>query len=401
MLVSSSFSRLDDSPFPAAAAPAPASPMAGGRISTARVDLLVVGASFAGLACARAAALAGLSVMVLEKKSSAGAKLHTTGIIVKDAVDTVPWLAEVPPALVRRIDGVRLYSPDMRHVDLHAPGYWFWATDAPALLDWMVGSARASGVDVQLGTLFEQALWLDGRWEVPLAHGPCISARYIVGADGPHSRVAKALGLSRNTRFLYGVEHEYQGARMAPDFLHCFVDRQLAPGYIGWALDGVGVSQIGLARSMGAPDAPALRLDPLLRKIASVVSPGDAPPVAIRAGMIPCGGVLPVVARERALLVGDAAGMVSPVTAGGIHTALQHGERAGDAIARFVRGEVEDPAGWFVRSYPRFRLKRALRWAFDRFQNDWMFNHLLGTPAMRRMAEFVYFHRKASPLQRD
>nr|WP_260590648.1 NAD(P)/FAD-dependent oxidoreductase [Variovorax sp. DXTD-1] len=375
------------------------------QVSTVQVDLLVVGASFAGLACARAAALAGLSVLVLEKKSSAGAKLHTTGIIVKDAVDTVPWLAEVPPALVRRIEGVRLYSPDMRHVDLHAPGYWFWATDAPALLDWMVDSARASGVEVRLGALFEQALWMNDRWEIPLAHGPgqgiCISARYIVGADGPHSRVAKALGLSRNTRFLYGVEHEYQGASMAPGFLHCFVDRRLAPGYIGWALDGVGVSQIGLARRMGMQDAAALRLDPLLQKIASVVSPGDAPPVAIRAGMIPCGGVLTVVSRERALLVGDAAGMVSPVTAGGIHTALQHGGRAGEAIAQFVRGKAQDPAGWFVRSYPRFRLKRAMRWAFDHFQSDWMLNRLLGTPQLRRVAELVYFHRKARPLGRN
>jgi flavin-dependent dehydrogenase len=340
--------------------------------------------------------------MVLEKKSSAGAKLHTTGIIVKDAVDSVPWLAEVPPALVRRIEGVRLYAPNMRHVDLHAPGYWFWATDAPALLDWMVDSTLACGVDVRLDTLFEQALWMNDRWEVPVAQGPCITAHYIVGADGPHSRVAKALGLSRNTRFLYGVEHEYQGARMAPDLLHCFIDRQLAPGYIGWALDGVGVSQIGLARRMSHRSATAaLRLDPLLRKIASVVSPGDAPPVAVRAGMIPCGGVLPVVARERALLVGDAAGMVSPVTAGGIHTALQHGERAGEAVARFVRGEVGDPATWFVRSYPRFLLKRSLRWAFDNFQSDWMFNHLLGTPQMRRMAELIYFHRKGGPLPKD
>ena len=385
-------------------APEPASsPVAGHGIGNLKVDLLVVGASFAGLACARAAALAGLSVMVLEKKTSAGAKLHTTGIIVKDAVDSVPWLAEVPPALVRRIDGVRLYAPDMRHVDLHAPGYWFWATDAPRLLDWMVDSVRACGVDVRLGTLFEQALWIDGRWEVPVTQGPCITATYLVGADGPHSRVAKALGLSRNKHFLYGVEHEYQGARMAPDLLHCFVDRKLAPGYIGWALDGVGVSQIGLARRMGrhaAGDASALKLDPLLRKIASVVSPGEAPPVAVRAGMIPCGGVLPVVARERALLVGDAAGMVSPVTAGGIHTALQHGEGAGKAVARFVRGEVGDPATWFVRGYPGFRLKRTLRWAFDHFQSDWLFNRLLGTPQMRRMAELVYFHRKGAPLPR-
>jgi flavin-dependent dehydrogenase len=381
--------------------PAPVSP-AGSSLANIKVDLLVVGASFAGLACARAAARAGLSVMVLEKKTSAGAKLHTTGIIVKDAVDSVPWLAEVPPALVRRIEGVRLYAPNMRHVDLHAPGYWFWATDAPALLDWMVVSTRACGVDVRLDTLFEQALWMNDRWEVPVAQGPCITAHYIVGADGPHSRVAKALGLSRNTRFLYGVEHEYQGARMAPDLLHCFIDRQLAPGYIGWALDGVGVSQIGLARRMSRRNATAaLRLDPLLRKIASVVSPGDAPPVAVRAGMIPCGGVLPVVARERALLVGDAAGMVSPVTAGGIHTALLHGERAGEAVARFVRGEAGDPATWFVRGYPGFRLKRALRWAFDHFQSDWMFNHLLGTPQMRRVAELIYFHRKGGSLPKS
>lgn len=380
-------------PSASSAAPAPAS-YAGSGTGTLKVDLLVVGASFAGLACARAAALAGLSVMVLEKKTAAGAKLHTTGIIVKDAVDSVPWLAEVPPALVRRIEGVRLYAPDMHHVDLHAPGYWFWATDAPALLDWMVDSAGDCGVEVRLGTLFEQALWLDGHWEVPLTQGPCIKATYLVGADGPHSRVAKALGLSRNTRFLYGVEHEYQGAKMAPDLLHCFIDRKLAPGYIGWALEGVGVSQIGLARRVGHSDAGALKLDPLLRKIAPAVTPGDAPPVAVRAGMIPCGGVLPVVARDRALLVGDAAGMVSPVTAGGIHTALLHGQRAGEAVARFIRGEVGDPATWFVRGYPGFRLKRALRWAFDHFQNDWMFNRLLGTPQMRRVAELIYFHRK-------
>ena len=96
------------------------------------------------------------------------------------------------------------------------------------------------------------------------------------------------------------------------------------------------------------------------------------------------GGVLPVVARDHALLVGDAAGMVSPVTAGGIHTALHHGAGAGEAIARFVRGEAGDPADWFVRRYPRFRLKRALRWGFDHFQSDWLFDRLLGTPAMRR-----------------
>ena len=359
-----------------------------------RVDLLVVGASFAGLACARAAARAGLSVLVLEKKPRAGAKLHTTGLIVKDAVDQLPWLADAPRALIRRIEAVRLYAPNMRHVDLHAPGYYFWATDTPALLDWMAALARASGAMIELGALFQDARRAGGIWHAAV-NQRTVQARYIIGADGPCSRVARALGLSRNTEFLYGVEHEYAAARMAPGLLHCFIDRQLAPGYIAWAFQGVAVSQIGLARRLPVNSAGPVRLDALLDKIKPVVRPGASPPVAVRAGLIPCGGTLPNVAREGALLIGDAAGVVSPVTAGGIHRALKQGQDAGIAVARFLRGEAADPAAWFVRGYPRLRAKRMLRWAFDHFQSDRVFNSLLSTAPMRHAAALIYFHQKS------
>ncbi len=360
-------------------------------------DLLVVGASFAGLACARAAALAGLRVTVLEKKSAAGDKLHTTGIVVKDAVDSIDWLADVPTALVRRIEGVRLYAPNLRHMDLHAPGYYFWATDAPGLLNWMVDSVRQLGVQVRLGTLFESASQHTSTWQVPLSQGEVLTASYLVGADGPHSRVAKALGLSCNQHFLFGVEHEYASAGMQENLLHCFINRQLAPGYIGWALAGVGVSQIGLARRIppaaGGSGSRQVEINAFLEKISGVIQPQGVP-LSVRAGMIPCGGLLPHVARAGALLVGDAAGMVSPVTAGGIHTALRHGAQAGEGVAAFLSGKKEDPAQWLIGQYPQFRTKRVLRWLFDHWQTDWMFNSLLSTSPMRRAAELIYFHRK-------
>ncbi len=361
-------------------------------------DLLVVGASFAGLACARAAAMAGLQVVLVEKKRSAGEKLHSTGIIVKDAVDSIPWLQAVPAELTRRVEGVRLYAPNLRCVDLFAPGYYFWATDTSALLDWMVGSVRALGVQVRFETLFEDAVPSSSGWQVRLKDAPSIQARYLVGADGPHSRVARVLGLSQNRHFLYGVEREYASARMEPNLLHCFIDRKLAPGYIGWGVSGVKTCQIGLARRIAvAPGRDSSRhvpVDAFLAKIASHVDPAGAPVLATRAGMIPCGGVLPDVSRPRALLVGDASGMVSPVTAGGIHTALRHGGAAGQAVAAFHRGEADDPAIWLVRQYPLFRTKRALRWLFDHCQTDWMFNLMLRTRAMRQAAELIYFHRR-------
>src|SRR5215470_1144119 len=110
-----------------------------------QADCVVVGASFGGLASAIALARAGLRVAVLEKKSDPGAKLHTTGIIVKDAVDQIALLDTLPEALVRPIAGVRLYAPNLNWVDLQAPGYFFLATDTPAVLRWLAGEAKRAG----------------------------------------------------------------------------------------------------------------------------------------------------------------------------------------------------------------------------------------------------------------
>src|SRR4030095_15685927 len=56
--------------------------------ATTQSDTVVVGASFAGLACATALARAGMRVIVLERKADVGEKLHTTGIIVQDEISS-------------------------------------------------------------------------------------------------------------------------------------------------------------------------------------------------------------------------------------------------------------------------------------------------------------------------
>lgn len=335
-------------------------------------------------------AAAGVPVRVLEKKTDPGAKLHTTGLLVRDVVDGVDWLSETPPDIVRRIDGVRLYAPDMHSVELVAPGYYFLATDTPQLMRWMTDRCRRLGGEVQLGATYTRARRDDDGFEID-GFG---RTSFLVGADGPRSRVARDLGLGENRRFLFGIEHEYAGAQIAePHLLHCFIDHRLAPGYIGWAVRGVGQVQVGLARRADAPGVATEAMAAFLTKIAPVIDLRDVHPSHIRAGLIPCGGVVSPVAAERVLLVGDSAGMVSPVTAGGIHTALKHGQAAGRAIADFAAGKRADPSRWFTQTYPKFRAKRALRWAFDHFQNDLTFNLLLGSPPMRAAARLIFFHR--------
>lgn len=359
-----------------------------------QTDCVVVGASFAGLACAAALARSGLTVTVLEKRHDPGDKLHTTGIIVKDAVEQVALLDGLPPALVHRIDGVRLYAPNLRSVDLAAPGYYFLATDTPNVMRWLAERAEQAGARIAYGSLFRQAERTQSGFDV----GESGTTRFLVGADGPGSRVAKSLGLGHSTQFLFGIEHEYADVEIqAPDRLHCFIDRRLAPGYIGWVVAGVGVVQVGLARRVRRdPNTATAAMKAFLDKIAPFFDFRSAKPAAVRAGMIPCGGVVSPVAARRVLLVGDAAGMVSPVTAGGIHTALKHGSAAAHAIADYLNGKTDDPSTWFVRAYPRFRTKRLLRFLFDHFQSDLAFNLLLGTKLVRSAASVVYFHHRGA-----
>lgn len=356
-------------------------------------DTVIVGAGFAGLACAAALARRGASVTVLDRKRDAGEKLHTTGILVREVLDGVPLLDGLPPHLVRRIEHLRLYAPGMQHIDLSAPDYYFLATDTPGLLRWLAARAAESGARMLWGCPFKRAREVRSGYDLGASLG---TARVLVGADGPRSAVARSLGLGTNTQFLVGIEHEYADAPIEhADRLHCFVDRRCMPGYIGWVLQGVGVTQVGLARRQSLDGMSAVEaMDRFLLKIAPLFDFRGHEPSAVRAGPIPCGGPVKPVARTRALLIGDAAGLVSPLTAGGIHTALHHGARAGHAIADFLEGGAEDPGAWALRTYPRLRFKRALRFAFDHFQSDWMFDLLIGSAPLRQAARRICFHRR-------
>ena len=114
-------------------------------------DAVIVGASFAGLACAATLASRGAAVTVMDGKRDAGEKLHTTGILVRDALDHVPLLDGVPPHLVRRIDHVRLYAPGMQYIDLSAPDHYFLATDTPGLMRWLADRAASAGARMLWG----------------------------------------------------------------------------------------------------------------------------------------------------------------------------------------------------------------------------------------------------------
>ncbi len=360
---------------------------------TGQYDLAIVGASFAGLVCARVAAERGLKVAVIEKQSEPGATVHTTGILVKEAAEAWP----APPGLTRRIAGVRLYAPSMRSIDLASPGYYFLATDTGKLLRALAADAEAAGATLHCGVAFNGARREGGAI---IIERPAIAARYLIGADGARSAVAECFGLGRNRRFLVGLEAEYEGLEgVDGGRLHTFLDSRFAPGYIAWAVPGVGgITQIGLAcRRADRPELAAFT-----EKLRRVFDFSRASVVARRSGPIPVGGAVSPVHAPGVALIGDAAGLVSPLTAGGIFNAYHFGRRAAELVAGYLDGAGPEsntepgpePGPVLAAEYPRYRWKSLLRRGLDLGPPNWLFDAALGLAPMRALARLVYFHTK-------
>ncbi len=348
-------------------------------------DVIIVGAGFSGLTCAQSAARRGLRVRVLERKLAVGANVHTTGLLVKEAAQE--W--EVPAWLTRKIHGVRLYSPALEWVDLESPGYYFLATDTSALLRWFAREAQRSGALIGPASSYHGSQRVGDHLRL---NQYALKTQYLVGADGPQSSVAREFGLSANRSFLIGVEAELQDVRgVEADRLHCFIDSELAPGYIGWVIPGVGgITQVGLACRL--PHRPKLRA--FMRKMESVFDFSAARTISRRGGLIPIDGRVPRFSTRNVLLIGDAAGLVSPLTAGGIHNALESGWYAGHAIADHLLDAGVDPGRAMAARYPSFFWKRWLRRSFNFDLPNAMYDYALSTPLMRTVARLVYFHKR-------
>jgi flavin-dependent dehydrogenase len=185
----------------------------------------------------------------------------------------------------------------------------------------------------------------------------------VVGADGAVSRVAPALGLDENREWIVGVEEVFRGVRTghAPAF-HCWLDPALAPGYIAWVVDDGEEVHVGVGgyASRFRP-AEALRL--FHARVALRFGLNGATPCERRGGRIPVGGVLPRIACARGLLVGDAAGAVSPLTAGGLDPCLRLSALAAAVAADFLAtGDEAALAPYGGAAFrARFRTRLLLR----------------------------------------
>ncbi|HEY8133744.1 MAG TPA: FAD-dependent monooxygenase, partial [Thermoanaerobaculia bacterium] len=116
----------------------------------------------------------------------------------------------------------------------------------------------------------------------------------------------------------------------------------------------------------------------------------------------PVNGLLRTIANDRGLLVGDAAGAVSPLTAGGLDGAMRLSERAADVIAAYLdRGDPEilrqyDGGRFQARFFARRWMRRLMRAASHPALAEIAFA-ALAIPPLHAVARHIFFSRGSFP----
>ena len=114
-----------------------------------------------------------------------------------------------------------------------------------------------------------------------------------------------------------------------------------------------------------------------------------------RGGFIPCGGTVNPLTKDNICLLGDAAGMVSPMTAGGIHPAIEVGRLLGIAISDYLQDRGYAPQHEIAKHIPSYFVKQGLRQFFDILTPpNFLFNFMIGNFLFRRTAQLIFFHHR-------
>jgi len=334
----------------------------------------------------------GVAVLLVDAHRAVDEFVRTTGIFVRSTREDfdLPHACFGPPIRV-----AILYSPRRRAIEFESPRDEFWIADMRAIYRWLLDDCVRAGVTWRPGTRYLGSSTASPQ-TVRLSPDADVSARFVVGADGARSRVARELGLACNRDFLSGIEDVYEGVTQAsPAALHCVLDPRRAPGYIAWIAHAGTDAHVGLAG-----DADRVTPGDSLRAFVSdnrILTLSRARRSERRGGLIPAHGLLANIACARGLLVGDAAGAVSPLTAGGLDGSV----RLSDLAARIIPEHLARPEGGALQRYDgracasRFIARRALR-SLLRISGEAMLElacAAFGSPLARRIARHVFFGR--------
>ena len=290
-------------------------------------DVIIIGAGPAGALLAHELAGTGLDVLLIEKKRLPRYKACGGGLTPR-ALKLLPF--SVQPVIEDAATTARLLVNGRIVFQQTYPRPVVHMVMRDRLDALMVQKAMARGVRLEQGVRFLTATGEPDDLEIRTTGGP-FRTRCLVGADGVHSRTARHLGLGIRYRTMSAVEAEIEpDERQRRAFRHRFdFDFGVIDQGYGWVFPKRNHLSAGILTRR--PKASSIRRD--LQRYLERKGLGRARVRSLKLHPIPYAAqAANGYANARGLLVGDATGMVDPITGEGLYYAFLTARLAAGAI---------------------------------------------------------------------
>ncbi len=333
-------------------------------------DAIVVGAGPGGSTAAYDMAAAGADVLLLDRARFPRDKPCGGGVLVS-ALRLLPY--SLDPVTEQTITSFRVRYKRRREFEHHYHEPLAIMTQRSRLDAYMVERAVEAGAEFRDASAVRS---IDGT-TIRLANGDAHEGQAIVAADGANGVVRRGLGLPR-LRGAVALEgnaarsEQPAGARWSDA-----VGLELGsmPGGYGWVFPKGDHCNVGLG---GFPSAaPTLRDE--LSRYASGESFDGGSLTELRGHHLPLRDPDSALVRDRVAFVGDAAGLIDPLSGEGIGNAIRSGQLAAETALELVSGEASDMLAYRGRVEeeiePELRVARQLQALFH--QCPWPYVQLL------------------------
>ena len=246
---------------------------------------------------------------------------------------------DLSPVVERTVMGVRLSLRLGAAFDRRCEEPLAYMTQRRRLDAYLVESATGVGAAFQDGEPV-RALETNGREVTVRTERGSYAARSVIGADGTNGVVGRAAALRPRAEEAVALEGNVpcpQGVPEAWREVAALDLGGLAGGY-GWVFPKGDHLNVGV----GAWKYAAFTLRPKLAALCRRYGfdPGGLEGLRGHHLLVRLPGS--TIARGPVALVGDAAGLVDPLSGEGIHTAFLSGRLAAEAVLGFLAGEAED-----------------------------------------------------------
>jgi flavin-dependent dehydrogenase len=321
-------------------------------------DVLIIGASFSGLTLGHHLP-ANLKTVIFDRKTLLNTAIESTGLITQQTKDLFETFVDIEKFIPNQITTIGVVSPDYnKYFFSHTNNPWIYSTDTPELVKY-ISEKLPDHVELRLGTgLLSYEIKESEEYSVIVTYlhqgqKKQIATKFLVGADGSHSTVAKLNpNLSKNKTFLAGHEKVFYGdiafGEHPENTIYHFWFGEFSLGYGGWLsptiIEGRKAFRLGLAKL--EKDVKDLKkidefIQVLVQKNIIHIEGDAAKPVVAFGHLIPIGGILSKVYDKHTLLIGDAAGFCGAFAADGIKGSVVSGKVAGQLIPKYLKGDTE------------------------------------------------------------